>query len=81
MNQEAIIGELVAAFLGLAGLLGLLFRWLINSMAHKLDRAVDAIEKLTEKIGTLTVEQQLLHREIIDVQRTKNIQEKQISNK
>lgn len=79
MNQEAIIGELVAAFLGLAGLLGVLFRWLINSISQKLDRAVEAIERLTEKISLLTSEQQRLQREIIDIERTKNIQETQIS--
>lgn len=66
MNQETLIAELIAGFIGLSGLLGLLFRWLINSLSQKLDRAVDAIEKLSSKIGELSFQQQLIFRDIFE---------------
>ena len=64
MNQETLIAELIAGFLGLSGLLGLLFRWLINSLSQKLDKAVEVIEELTKKISELAVQQQFMNREM-----------------
>ena len=77
MNQETIITELLAGFLGLSGLLGLLFRWLINSLSQKLDKAVDAIEQLSAKIGELAIQQRVLQQELFaKTSRAEKIHEK-----
>ena len=67
MTQETIIAELVAGFIGLAGLLGMLFKWLINSVSQKLDRAVDAIEKLSESVSLIAQGQQQARADIAEL--------------
>jgi len=65
MSQETVIAELIAAFVALSGLLGFLFKWLVNSLSQKLDQAVSSIDKLSEKMGQFALEQQQLQREIL----------------
>ena len=74
MSQETVIAELIAAFVALSGLLGFLFKWLVNSLSTKLDQAVSSIDKLSERMGQFALEHQQLQREILLMDKSRNIE-------
>ncbi len=71
MSQETIIAELIAAFVALSGLLGFLFKWLVNSLSQKLDQTISSIDKLSDKMEQFAFEQQKLQRDILMLERTR----------
>jgi len=77
MSQETIIAELIAAFIALSGLLGFLFKWLVNSLSQKLDQTISSIDRLSSKMEQFTFEQQKLQRDILMLERSR---EQKINN-
>ena len=77
MSQETIIAELIAAFIALSGLLGFLFKWLVNSLSQKLDQTISSIDRLSSKMEQFTFEQQKLQRDILMLERSR---EQEINN-
>ncbi|MCD4656237.1 MAG: hypothetical protein K8S87_01715 [Planctomycetes bacterium] len=71
MNQETVIAELIAAFVALSGLLGFLFKWLVNSMSQKLDQTISSIDKLSDKMEQFALQQQKLQHEILLLERSR----------
>ena len=64
MTTETLVAELVAALVGFGGILVLLFRWLITTLAAKLDRAVEAIERFDGSMREMLTEQRAMREDL-----------------